>query len=54
MQYVTLNSGVEMPQLGFGVFAASSIATLDTGESLFFSHQDPAWVRSLGTRKLDI
>ena len=30
------------------------IATLDTGCSLFFSHQDPAWVRSLGTRILDI
>jgi len=31
-----------------------SIATLDTGCSLFFSHQDPAMVRSLGTRILDI
>jgi 2,5-diketo-D-gluconate reductase A len=31
-----------------------SIATLDTRCSLFFSHQDPAWVRSLGTRILDI
>lgn len=30
------------------------IATLDTGQSLFFSHQDPVWVRQLGTRKLDI
>ena len=31
-----------------------SIAALDTGCSLFFSHQDPSWVRSLGTRILDI
>jgi len=31
-----------------------SIATLDTGCSLFFSHQDPAMVRALSTRKLDI
>jgi 2,5-diketo-D-gluconate reductase A len=30
------------------------IAKLDTACSLFFSHQDPAWVRSLGTRILDI
>ena len=30
------------------------IATLDTGCSLFFSHQDPAMARSLGTRILDI
>ncbi len=31
-----------------------SIATLDTGESLFFSHRDPAMVRALGTRHLDL
>lgn len=30
------------------------IAALDTGCSLFFSHQDPAMVRGLGTRILDI
>jgi diketogulonate reductase-like aldo/keto reductase len=30
------------------------IATLDTADTLFFSHQDPAMVRSLGTRILDI
>jgi 2,5-diketo-D-gluconate reductase A len=30
------------------------IARLDTGCSLFFSHQDPAMVRQLGTRRLDI
>lgn len=31
-----------------------AIAALDTGCSLFFSHQDPQWVRALGTRVLDI
>ena len=31
-----------------------SIATLDTKESLFFSHRDPAMVKWIGTRKLDI
>ncbi|MDQ0202089.1 aldo/keto reductase [Neobacillus ginsengisoli] len=30
------------------------IATLDTKESLFFSHRDPEMVKSIGTRKLDI
>jgi len=30
------------------------IASLDTGCSLFFSHQDPEMVRQLGTRVLDI
>ncbi|CAM4026296.1 aldo/keto reductase [Lederbergia lenta] len=30
------------------------IATLDTKESLFFSHQDPEMVKWLGTRKLNI
>jgi 2,5-diketo-D-gluconate reductase A len=30
------------------------ISSLDTGHSLFFSHQDPVMVRQLGTRKLDI
>lgn len=31
-----------------------SIASLDMGCSLFFSHQDPEMVRALGTRLLDI
>ncbi|RAS74618.1 aldo/keto reductase [Priestia endophytica] len=30
------------------------IATLDTKESLFFSHRDPEMVKALSTRKLDI
>jgi len=30
------------------------IASLDTGKSLFFSHNDPEIVKWLGTRKLDI
>ncbi|MGF6949875.1 2,5-diketo-D-gluconate reductase A [Neobacillus sp. B4I6] len=30
------------------------IATLDTKQSLFFSHQDPEMVKWIGTRKLDI
>ncbi|PLS03326.1 aldo/keto reductase [Neobacillus cucumis] len=30
------------------------MATLDTKESLFFSHRDPEMVKALGTRKLDI
>lgn len=31
-----------------------AIATLDTRKSLFFDHRDPAMVKWLGTRKLDI
>lgn len=31
-----------------------AIATLDTGKSLFFDHRDPAMVKWLGERKLDI
>ncbi|SDX04199.1 aldo/keto reductase [Paenibacillus sp. CF384] len=31
-----------------------AIAALDTNQSLFFSHRDPAMVQWLGTRKLDI
>jgi 2,5-diketo-D-gluconate reductase A len=31
-----------------------SIATLDTKQSLFFSHRDPEMVKWLGTRKLEI
>ena len=31
-----------------------AITTLDTGESLFFDHRDPAMVKWLGERKLDI
>jgi 2,5-diketo-D-gluconate reductase A len=30
------------------------IATLDTKESLFFSHRDPEMVKWIGTRKLEI
>jgi 2,5-diketo-D-gluconate reductase A len=28
------------------------IAALDTGESLFFSHRDPAIVSAIGTRRI--
>jgi len=28
------------------------IASLDTGESLFFSHRDPAMVSAIGTRRI--
>jgi 2,5-diketo-D-gluconate reductase A len=31
-----------------------TISTLDTKQSLFFSHQDPEMVKWIGTRKLDI
>ena len=30
----------------------SSIARMDTEDSLFFSHQDPAMVRTIGGRRL--
>jgi 2,5-diketo-D-gluconate reductase A len=29
------------------------IATMDTGESLFFDHRDPAHVSRLGTARID-
>lgn len=32
----------------------AAIRTLDLKSSSFFDHRDPAWVRSLSTRKLDI
>ena len=32
----------------------TTIATLDTNQSLFFDHRDPAMVKSLSERKLDI
>lgn len=32
----------------------ASITTLDTNQSLFFSHRDPEMVKWIGTRKLDI
>jgi 2,5-diketo-D-gluconate reductase A len=32
----------------------AEIQTLDTGKSLFFDHRDPAMVKWLGTRKLDL
>lgn len=31
-----------------------SITTLDTKQSLFFSHRDPDMVKWIGSRKLDI
>jgi 2,5-diketo-D-gluconate reductase A len=31
----------------------SHIAGLDTGQSQFFDHHDPQWVRQLGTRRID-
>jgi len=43
---VTLNNGVPMPLLGFGVFQIA-VATLDTGASSFFDHRDPAMVKWL-------
>jgi 2,5-diketo-D-gluconate reductase A len=30
----------------------AEIAALDTGETQFFDHHDPQWVRSLGTRRI--
>ena len=37
-----------------GVDEMDRIAALDLGDSQFFSHKDPQWVRQLGTRVLDI
>lgn len=58
MKSVILSNGVEMPQLGFGVYQVSpedsemdSIAGLDQGKSMFFSHYDPeivTWLAGLG------
>lgn len=31
----------------------TAIGALDTGESQFFDHHDPQWVRNLGTRRID-
>jgi hypothetical protein len=32
----------------------AAIATLDTKQSLFFDHRDPAMVKRLGESKLDV
>jgi diketogulonate reductase-like aldo/keto reductase len=50
MQTVTLNNGVEIPVLGFGVFQipegrTSKIGDLDTGGSQFFYHHDRQFVQ---------
>jgi len=46
MQPVILNSGVEMPILGFGVFQVpDAIASLDTKQTAFFDHRDPEMVK---------
>lgn len=52
MNYVKLNNGIEMPQMGYGVYQVSpqecemqQIATLDTGRSLFFNHHDTETAR---------
>jgi diketogulonate reductase-like aldo/keto reductase len=37
-----------------GADEMSAIAALDTGNSLFFSHRDPAIVKWMGSRKLDL
>ena len=54
MEYVTLNNGIKMPKLGYGVYQTppedtrrcvlAAIEALDGGESLFFSHYDPKTV----------
>lgn len=52
----TLNNGVEMPMLGFGVFQIAeatddmaAIAPFESGASLFFDHRDPERVQWLKT-----
>ena len=51
MEYVTLNNGVKMPKLGYGVFQVTNEeckrCALDEGKSLFFDHYDPATVEML-------
>ncbi len=68
MKNVTLNNGVEMPILGFGVFQipeeAGCIAAveaalevgyrhIDTGASLFFDHRTPESAQWLGSHKIE-
>ena len=51
MEFVTLNNGVKMPILGYGVYQVGAgeckRCALDENESLFFSHYDPAVVEML-------
>lgn len=54
----TLNNGVEMPLLGFGVYqmddpAECEAAVLDTGESAFIDHRDPEAVKGIAAWKFD-
>lgn len=61
MQHVTLNSGVEMPVPGFGVFSCAlsgsdmaRVATLDGGASVFLDHGTSEAGTWLGTHKLGL
>ena len=55
MKKVTLNNGVEMPVLGFGVFQVTdAVAGLDKKVSSFFDHRDPEMVKWLVSRKLTL
>lgn len=51
INYITLNNGVRMPKLGYGVYQVTReecercvTAALDKKQSTFFSHTDPAMV----------
>lgn len=51
INYITLNNGVRMPKLGYGVYQVTReecercvTAALDKKQSAFFSHTDPAMV----------
>lgn len=61
MKKLTLNNGIEMPALGFGVFqmrepveCERAVKALDRKTTAFFDHRDPEWVERLSTRKLEI
>jgi diketogulonate reductase-like aldo/keto reductase len=52
MEYVTLNNGVKMPILGYGVYQIPDAAECERckKESAFFSHYDSKLVEMLVNR----
>ena len=60
MEHVTLNNGVKMPMVGFGVFQVNDLkecqqaveTALDMGHSSAYDDQDPENTRWIGTLKI--
>jgi len=57
MEYTTLNNGVKMPMIGFGVFQVpdakqAEVAVSDTGKSTIYDEMDPNMAINIGQVKI--